>query len=458
MITGSERKNITKKPIKMKARLPNFLSGFLFSLFLIPVSGQKGIEDGSKYGHNEDSVNCRKNLSLYKTYYDQKNYNMALSFWRKSYNECPLASKNMYLHGIRMYKTLYKQTKERSYIDSMILVYDNRIKYFGEPHYVQGRKGLDIWEIGAEDTELLQLCYATLGNAISLKPRNANPMTLTIYMAATQKLFEQELLSNEDVINNYGLVGDILDARIKAVNRGGDINAKENIDIIFKASGAGTCDGLIPLFTNKVASTPDDLDLLKKVIGLLEDAGCHDSDLYYTTAENLYKQEKSVLAAYHLAEMNASKMNYDLAEHYYKEAVELEEDDINKSNYYTKMSTIRLSKKDNKTARDYAKNATRLDPDNGTALMLIGNAYAGVKISDDEFENQAVYWLAVDYFEKAKRTDPDLSDRVNEFIVSYSKVFPKKDEGFFRSIINEGVAYKVGGWINESTTVRWRKE
>ncbi|MCD4768781.1 MAG: hypothetical protein K8R35_01265 [Bacteroidales bacterium] len=442
----------------MRARLPKLLSVFFFSLFLIPVSGQKGVEDGSKYGHNKDSVNCRKNLSLYKTYYDQKNYDMALGFWRKSYTECPLASKNMYLHGIRMYKTLFKQTKEKSYIDSMILVYDSRVKYFGEASYVQGRKGLDLWEIGSEDLELLQLSYTTLGDAISLKPRNANPMTLTIYMAATQKLFEQELISNEVVINNYGFVGDILDARIKAVNRGGDINAKKNIDAIFKASGAGTCDGLIPLFTDKVAATPDDIDLLKKVIGLLGDAGCNDSDLYYITAENLYKLEKSALAAYHLAEMNTDKMNYTKAEYYYKESVDLEEDNIKKSSYYTKMATIRLSQKDNKTARDYAKSATILDPENGTAFMLIGNAYAGIKISNDEFENQAVYWVAVDFFEKAKKIDPKLSDIVDEYILSCSMVFPKKDEGFFRSIINEGVAYHVGGWINENTTVRWRKE
>ena len=442
----------------MRASLPKLFSVFFFLLFLIPVSGQKGIEDGSKYGHGEDSSNCRKNLSLYTTYYDQKNFDMTLIFWRKSFYECPLSSKNMHLHGIRMFKSIYNQTKDMAYIDSMRMVYDARIKYFGEESYNQGRKGLDLWEIGAENPEILQLSYATLGNSITLDPRNANPMILTIYMAATQKLFDQELISNEDVINNYGLIGDILDARIKAVNRGGDINAKANIDAIFKASGAGTCDGLIPLFTGKVASAPDDIDLLKKVIGLLEDAGCNDSDLYYTTAENLYKLEKSALAAYHLAEMNADKMDFVVAEKYYKEASDLEEDNNKKSSYYTKMATISLSQKDNKVARDYAKTAIGLNPDNGTAIMLVGNAYVGVKVSGDDFENQAVYWVAVDYFEKSKKVDPSLAERVNEFIVSCSKAFPKKDEGFFRSIINEGVDYQVGGWINESTTVRWRKE
>ena len=42
----------------------------------------------------------------------------------------------------------------------------------------------------------------------------------------------------------------------------------------------------------------DDINLLKQVLGLLTDAGCSDSDLFYEAAENLYKQEKSALAAY----------------------------------------------------------------------------------------------------------------------------------------------------------------
>ena len=66
--------------------------------------------------------------------------------------------------------------------------------------------------------------------------------------------------------------------------------------------------------------------LLKQVLGLLDDAGCNDSDLFYVAAENLYKQEKSALAAYSLAEMNADKFNYDQAEFYYKEAIEMEDD------------------------------------------------------------------------------------------------------------------------------------
>jgi tetratricopeptide (TPR) repeat protein len=383
---------------------------------------------------------------------------MAMSFWRKAFYECPLSSKNMHLHGTRMFKAFYNQTKDKAYIDSLIMVYDARIKYFGEEAYQKGRLGLDLWDIGSEDPELLKLSYATLGDAIKLSPGRTNPNILMIYMAATQRLFDSNSITNEEVINNYGLISDILDRRIASANRPADIGAKDNIDAIFKASGAGTCDGLTSLFTDKVNASPDDVTLLKQVLGLLDDAGCNDSDLFYVAAENLYKQEKSAMAAYSLAEMNADKFDYNQAEFYYKEAIDMEEDDAKKSNYYTKLATIRLSEGDNKSARDYAKSAISFDPNNGTAYMLIGNAYAGQKISDNELENQAVYWVAVDYFRKAKEIDPSLADRVNDAISQCEKVFPEKKELFFMGILEEGISYRVEGWINESTTVRFRKE
>ncbi len=442
----------------MKTSLLKFFTVMLLSVLTIPMMSQKGIEDGSKYGHNEDSVNCRKNLSLYKTYYNQENYEMAMSFWRKAFYECPRSSQNMHLHGTRMFKAFYNKTKDKAYIDSLEMVYNARIKYFGEEAYQKGRLGLDLWDLGSEDPELLKLSYATLGEAINLDPYRTNPNILMIYMASTQRLFDAESITNEEVINNYGVVSDILDKRIASANRPADIGAKDNIDAIFKASGAGTCDGLISLFTDKVNAAPDDISLLKQVLGLLDDAGCNDSDLFYVAAENLYTQEKSSLAAYSLAEMNADKFNYEQAEFYYKEAIDMEEDNFKKSNYYTKLATIRLSKGDNKGARDYSKSAISMDPQNGTAYMLIGNAYAGQKISDNELENQAVYWVAVDYFRKAKEIDPSLAERVNDAISQCEKVFPQKKELFFMGILEEGVSYKVEGWINEITTVRFRKE
>lgn len=443
----------------MRSILPKVVSVIFLSVLMLPLFGQKGIEDGSKYGHGDDSANCRKNMSLYKTYYDQRNYPMALSFWRLAFYECPLSSSNLHIHGIRMFKALYAETSDRAYVDSMNMVYDTRIKYFGDEAGIEGRRGIDLWDLGQDgDKEFLQASYNALYRSVELNDKRSDPNTMIVLMGVTQKLYDLNIFNNEQVINIYGLLMDILDARIAAIGKAADNEAKTNIDLIFKAGGAANCDGLIPYFTQKVKDAPEDIVLLKKVLGLLQSAGCTESDLFYNSAENLYKFEKSALAAYHLAEMNFSRNQSDKAEFYYNQAADLETDMIAKSTYYTKLAAIRLGQKDNRAARDYAKKAIEMNPQNGTAYMIIGNAYAGVKISDDEFENQAVYWVAVDYFLKAKQIDPNLTSNVSEFISTYSGIFPTKSECFFRSLIEEGTPYNVGGWINETTTVRFRKE
>lgn len=443
----------------MRSILSKTLTLLFLSLATLSLTGQKGIEDGSKYGHGEDSINCLKNLSLYRTYYDQENYNMALNFWRSVFNECPSSSANMHLHGIAMFKTLYAETSEKAYIDSMNIVYDARIKYFGREGYNEGRRGMDLWSFGQDgDLELLQESYNAFEKSIELDGSNTAPNTLTLFMGVTQKLFDLGVLNNGDVIANYGKIMNIIEPRITAANKSADIAARDNVDLIFKSGKAADCDGLINYFTGRIKETPDDVDLLKKVLSLLDDAYCTESDLYFATAESLYNHEKSATSAAHLAQMNFNRNQMSRAEHYYKEAIELEKESTLKSSFYTKLAAIRLGAKDNRTARDYARKAIELNPSSGTAYMFIGNAYAGTKISDDDFENQAVYWVAVDYFQKARQMDPNLESNVRDYITTYSGFFPTKSECFFRSITEEGTSYHIGGWINETTTVRFRKE
>jgi len=73
--------------MKMKA---NFFMLFLLGacLFTTSVFPQRGVDDGSQYGHGEDSIRCLKNISLYREYVRQKLYKDALPFWRIAFREC----------------------------------------------------------------------------------------------------------------------------------------------------------------------------------------------------------------------------------------------------------------------------------------------------------------------------------------------------------------------------------
>jgi tetratricopeptide (TPR) repeat protein len=155
--------------------------------------------------------------------------------------------------------------------------------------------------------------------------------------------------------------------------------------------------------------------------------------------------------------MNMARKKYNEAEKYYTEAIELETNNLVKSGLLTKLATLELTSDSKQAARDFARAAFSLDPTNGYALFIIAEAYAGSRIGET-FENQTVYWVVVDYLIRARNTDPTLREQVDERIGIYSRLFPTKEEAFFRSLVEEGAPYQVGGWINESTTVRFRKE
>ena len=120
--------------MKTKA-LKTILLATLSLLFALPAFSQKGIEDGSKYGKGRDSINCIKNLSLYKEFFKHNNYKDAIGPWRVVFGECPASSERMYVEGITMYRNFIESAptpeKRDALIDTILFIYDRRAKYFG---------------------------------------------------------------------------------------------------------------------------------------------------------------------------------------------------------------------------------------------------------------------------------------------------------------------------------------
>ena len=80
--------------MKTKA-LKSIVLAAISLLFVLPAISQKGIEDGSKYGKGKDSINCIKNLSLYKEFFKHNNYRDAIDPWRNVFSECPASSERI---------------------------------------------------------------------------------------------------------------------------------------------------------------------------------------------------------------------------------------------------------------------------------------------------------------------------------------------------------------------------
>ena len=152
--------------------------------------------------------------------------------------------------------------------------------------------------------------------------------------------------------------------------------------------------------------------------------------------------------------MAEKREEYDKAIKYYKESATLEEDNEKKAVDYLQIADILRRQEKFPESREYAYKALEANPSSGEPYILIGHLYAASKMcATNELEKGAIYWAAVDKYIKAKTVDPSVTEEANKYIVTYSAYFPTKETVFFFSLKN-GDQYKLGCWINETTTVR----
>ena len=423
---------------------------------------QKGIQDGSKYGHGQDSINCMKNLSLFYEFYKHKNYKDAIVFWRQVFNECPGSRVTTFAYGIDMYKDFLENSTDpalkTAYCDTILMLHESRIKYFGEEGKVLGYEGIDLLRYRrTEGPELIKKGYELLKKSMELEKTKSSPSVILTFMTASISLFLDKQIQNEQVINDYIMASEILDEQIKRAPTAKSKEAKEIINKNISDSKALTCEATVKIFTPKYEANKDNLAFLKLVSGFLKDAQCEGEVLFSMISERLYQLEPSAESAYNIARLYFKREDYVKAKSFYLESIKISTVDSLKAKYYYELGIVyNAFLKQPTEAVECADEAIKLKSDWGDPWILKGQAYIlGKNLIDDEFMQQCVFWVAVDMFLKSKAVDPSVTEKANGLIKEYSNYFPSKEDVFFRTLAN-GQPYTVGGWINKSTTVRAR--
>jgi tetratricopeptide (TPR) repeat protein len=437
-------------------------------LSMTQTFAQKGVEDGSKYGHGEDSIRCLKNLSLYTELEKQNRYEEAYPYWQIAFNECPLSTRRIYTDGVKImtYKIKHapNDVQKEEYYQELMNVYDKRMKYFGNHPkygvpYIKGTKAIDMLEFKKADRDVRKEAYQLLSESVKEGGESSQPAVLAVYMTTTIAMFKDNEINAEQVVDNYTSITDLLNKQLanpkmaKYKNMLTDLSGK--IEELFARSGAADCETLDKIFRPQLEEHKEDIEWLKRVSRLLAGGSCEDMELLYKVSEFQHKLEPSGSSAYGLARMYLKSGDTDRAIEYYKEAISLTDDNKQKSEYYYQLGLIQLSQQSYVAARSNALKAIDLRPDWGQPYMLIGKAYAASanSIGNDEFSHKTAYWAAVDKFIRAKSVDPEAAKEANELIGVYKAHFPATDEIFFQGL-EVGGTYTVGGWIGEPTKIR----
>lgn len=447
--------------MKTKVITKVFTVSLMVMLSVNAWSQRSSISQDPKYGPDSASrMECASNLSIMNQYVRINTYEYAYDAWLWCFTNCPQSSKNIYIHGAKILK--YKienagdETAQKEYIDKLMKLYDQRMQYFQQEGRVYGMKGIDLLRY---DKTALEEAYGYLEKSVELSDEKVDESVAVTFISTTYALYQQQKKGADVMISNYVKVMDLLAEKQASGDRDPKIpQAIESIEKIFAESGAADCESLVAIFGPKYAEAPEDIELLKKITTLLSQTECEDSELYAQTAESLYNLEPNAESAAKLASLFAVKGEYGKAEEYFNRAISQESSAEKKAKYYLNLAQVKYNQKDYPATRKNCLKALENKSDMGQAYMLIGNAYAlsSSTCGSSDFEKQAVYWAAVDKYQKAKSVDPSVTEDANNQIKAYSQRFPDQETTFFNGY-TDGQAYKVGCWIQENTTVRTRK-
>ncbi len=425
------------------------IKNFVFILILTLSYGDSFSQ--SKYG--VDSVSCITNLSLFREYYKQKNYKEALGPWRWTFQNCPKASGNIYKNGPIIIKSMIKERPEqkKEYVDTLMLIYDQRIEYFGNEGYVLGRKGADL--LRYDKSKFLD-ANEILARSIALQKNSSDAGAILAYFNTLDIMVKNEIISEDSLLNRYSFLMSIIDYNLKKNDKKSKFYQKTSDAIDKKIVSYIDCGKIENIFKPKFTINKNDTDFVSRLYNILSKQNCTETEFHFQVSKRLYELLPSSSSASKLGKICIKRKEFNQAIEYFDMAIEIEEDSEKRAKYLLEKADAYRISKNYINAILTAEQSTDLKKNWGEAFITIGNIYvAGAGNCSSDFEKSTVYWIAVDYFTKAL-SDESTNERARKSINTYSKYFPTKEECFFNGSLQSGDSYTVECWINKRTTVR----
>ncbi len=404
--------------------------------------------------------------SIFYENYRTGDYDMALQFGRWMLENKPeniqgvprFNLSRQFERMINVYAEISKQQSDPSlrsaYLDSARTIYEDAFEHFTEDdidmyrwHFNRGRF---FQEHQSQIRGGMDLAYEDYLKAFELDPErltNAGDgyyiqILLTNFVSQNQRDKALEMI---DVVEP--MAGAQLAASIDEIRDGLFTEPGERIEFL----------------ETRLEENPGDATLIREIASLYEDLGNREKSIEF--AEKLYDMEPSFENIRILIDYAKADAQNELALEYLREALDLTDDTDRTKNTLLEIAELEQNRGNLQTARTYARRALDVDSDWGQPYIRIASIYAsaisqctsGRQIDRDD---RSVYWLVLDYLDRARSVDPTTSSRVQREYRTYEPVLPSSEDKFFRGW-ETGDQINVGSnisecyaWINETTTVR----
>jgi tetratricopeptide (TPR) repeat protein len=214
----------------------------------------------------------------------------------------------------------------------------------------------------------------------------------------------------------------------------------------------------------KLEENPESIEDLKCVAEAQEDLNMTVEFLQTTLL--IHELEPTFDSALTLAETEKGNSSYTIAAEYFKQALEMADNDTDKKNINLELADVYSSTGELSTSKRYVQDALAIDDTFGRAYIKLASVYGQAVSSCTESRklearDKVVYWVVVDYLTRAKSVDASVTNTVNSQLATYEAVTPSTEDKFFTLGYEQGQRVQVNSsldscysWINESTVVR----
>lgn len=412
-------------------------------------------EDGTLKAKAEESV------SLYTDYQKNGEFQKAVAPLNWLLTTLPDLNTSIYINGADIFDKLADREKnparKQALVDSLMLMYDLRIKYCGEEATVINRKALSSAKYNLNTVGKEAEVLALFDKAFELNGNNVIDGSLIPYLQAVRlNKLKLKNLTDEQILQRYDKVIEIIDAKIKkAQSEGKPIDKylayKVDADKILISIVKVDCEFVRKNLAPKFKQNPADIGLAKKIFSFMLQDGCTDDPLWLEAGEAIHKGgEKDYGLAKNLGKGYYRMDKFDKAEFYFKEALEIATTSSDKADVLILLGSNESRKGNKANARELFRQALAVDAGNKEAYEKIGDLYfssfAECSRKESYAEDRLVYLAAYEMYAHCG----------NQQKMAQAKgQFPSTTE-LFELNWNEGEVKKVGCWINEAVTLKTR--
>ena len=436
----------------------NVILGFLVAIISFSASAQC-----TEYKWPQDQSKAEKYVDAFKAAIKEQNYKGATGGIQWMIANAPQWHSDLYVAAIDTYDKLSSQELDpaikQRYVDSLLIIYDLRIKNCGDEMNVLNRKAYSANKYNGQSKDKMKDVLTIFDKTYEVSGNNVFDNNLLAYMDVVKANADAKSLTEEQVVERYNKLIEVIDSKIKRAeeqNKTADIDKYRKvvaaIDVRLAKVVKINCAFVKKVFEPKLKANPNDVAMAKKIYQFMLADKCTDDAIWLEAAEILHNSNPDFGTLKELCSKYIQNKNFDKANPLLTEAQGKAAAAAEKSWIEILKGDIEFQKGNKPAARDLYKQALVVDPVSKVAYEKIGDLYSA-SVSDcsktpGSAEEKLVYIAAYQQYFKAANIE-----KCQQTLAKY----PTAAE-LTKANWKAGEVKKLACWIDESVTVKARKE